>query len=141
MSFGFALGDFITAGQLAWTLYRDCYMIARGAPQEFQLLLKEIQAFSGSLKILQEEIEDPNSTLRQAGEDRVRTVNETVSRAIATLKELQKVAKKYKILETGSKRKQIWAKLSWSIECSSIDSLRSKVILPLILFKNFRVLL
>jgi hypothetical protein len=127
MSFGFAIGDFIAVGQLAWQLYRDCYMVARGAPQEFQLLLKEIQTLSGSLHILQEEIQDSSSTLVLAGEDRVRMVNEMVSRVEITLKELQKVAKKYKILETGSKGKKLWAKLSWSVELSSIDSLRSKV--------------
>jgi hypothetical protein len=135
MSFGFAIGDFIAVGQLAWTLYRDCYMVARGAPQEFQLLLKEIQTLSGSINILQEEIEDPNSTLVQAGEDRVRMVNEMISRVSITLKELQKVANKYKLLGSGSRRKQIWAKLSWSVESRSIDSLRSKVSLssPLLL--------
>ncbi|KAI9869368.1 MAG: hypothetical protein M1813_000157 [Trichoglossum hirsutum] len=128
MSFGFAIGDFIAAGQLAWTLYRDCYTIARGAPQEFQLLLGEISTLSNSLKILQEEVSHPGSTLVQAGEDRVRMVNEMVSRVNLTLKELQKVAKKYKILGTGSKGKQIWVKFKWSVEFTSIDSLRSKLI-------------
>jgi hypothetical protein len=129
MSFGFAAGDFLAAGQLAWTLYRDCYMVSRGAPQEFQLLLKEIQTLSGSLNILQDEVKDPDSILVQAGEDRVRTVNEMVSGVNTTLKELQKLANKYKLLESDSKRKRIWAKLSWSAEYSSIDSLRNKVIL------------
>jgi len=110
-------------------------MVARGAPQEFQLLLKEIHTLSGSINILQEEIEDPDSTLVQAGEDRVRMVNEMVSRISVTLKELQKVANKYKLLGSGLKRKQIWAKILWSVEFRSIDSLRSKVSLssPLLL--------
>jgi hypothetical protein len=126
MSFGFAIGDFVTVGQLAWTLYRDCYAIARGAPQEFQMLLSEISALSNSLKMLQEEVSDPGSTLRRAGEDRVTMVNEMVSRINITLKELQKVAKKYEILGTGSKGRQILAKFKWSVEFTSIDSLRSK---------------
>jgi hypothetical protein len=127
MSFGFAIGDFIAVGQLAWMLYRDCYTIARGAPQEFQLLLGEISTLSKSLKILQEEVSDPGSTLVWAGEDRVRMVNEMVSRVNLTLMELQKVAKKYEILGTGSKGKQIWVKLKWSAKFASIDSLRSRV--------------
>jgi len=127
MSFGFAVGDVIAVGQLAWTLYRDCYTIARGAPQEFQLLLGEISTLSNSIKILKEEVEEPSSTLRQAGEDRVRMVNEMLSRINVTLKELQKVARKYEILGTGSKRQQIWVKFKWSVEFTSIDSLRSKV--------------
>jgi hypothetical protein len=129
MSFGFAIGDFIAVGQLAWTLYRDCYTIARGAPQEFQLLRGEISTLANSLKMLQEEVSDPSSTLVQAGEDRVRMVNEVVSRLNVTLKELQNVARNYKILGTGSKGKQIWVKFKWSVEFSSIDSLRSKALL------------
>ncbi|KAI9866174.1 MAG: hypothetical protein M1813_001735 [Trichoglossum hirsutum] len=121
MSFGFAIGDFVTVGQLAWTLYRDCYAIARGAPQEFQMLLSEISALSNSLKMLQEEVSDPGSTLRRAGEDRVTMVNEMVSRINITLKELQKVAKKYEILGTGSKGRQILAKF----KCSSLKRIES----------------
>jgi len=104
-------------------------MVARGAPQEFQLLLKEIQTLSGSLNILQEEVKDPDSILVQAGEDRVRMVNEMLLRVNVTLKDLQKLANKYKLLESNSKRKRIWAKISWSAEYYSIDSLRSKVCL------------
>lgn len=127
MAFGFAVGDFIAVGNLVWTLYRDCYAVARGAPQEFQQLLGEISTLSNSLKMLQEEVTNPDSILVRAGEDRVRMVNEMVSRINITLKELQKVAKKYKVLRDGSKRKRIWEKFKWSVEFTSIDSLRNKV--------------
>ena len=70
MSFGFSATDFVQVGQLAWTLYRECYKVARGAPQEFQLLVGEISTLSNSLTILQEEVKDPESTIVQAGEDR-----------------------------------------------------------------------
>ena len=108
-------------------LYRDCYKIARGAPQEFQLLLGEISTLSNSLNILQEEVKDPTSTLVQAGEDRVRMVNEMVSRVGETLKLLEKVAKKYQILRSGSKTSQIWASFKWSVDFKSIDNVRNKV--------------
>ena len=108
-------------------LYRDCYEIARGAPQEFHLLVGEISTLSNSLKILQEEIKDPTSTLVQAGEDRVRMINEMVSRVGETLKLLEKVAKKYEILGSGSKRRQLWARFKWSVDFSKIDALRNKV--------------
>ena len=110
-------------------LYRDCYKIARRAPQEFQLLVGEISTLSNSLNILQEEVKDPTSTLVQAGEDRVRMVNEMVSRVGETLKLLEKVAKKYENLGSGSGsiRRQIWAKFKWSVDFSNIDALRNKV--------------
>ena len=108
-------------------LYRDCYEIARGAPQEFRLLHGEISTLSHSLNILREEVKDPNSTLVRAGEDRVRMVNEMVSHIGETLNLLEKVAKKYGILGSGSKRRQIWVKFKWSVEFSKIDALRNKV--------------
>lgn len=96
-------------------------------PKEFQLLVGEISGLSNSLKVLQEEISDPKSVLIRAGEDRVRMVNEMMSRVRTTLKELEKVAKKYEALGTGSKSKHMWMRLKWSVDFSSIDSLRNKV--------------
>ena len=55
-------------------------------------------------------------------------VNEMVSRVGETLKLLEKVAKKYEILGSGSKRHQIWAKFKWSVEFSKTDALRNKVV-------------
>jgi len=139
MSFGFSVGDFLAAGELAWKLYQKCYKVARGAPKEFQLLVGEISTLSNSLKMLQEDILDPDSVLVQAGEDRVRMVKEMVSRIEITLKQLEKVATKYDILRPGSKGKQIWTKVKWSFEFTSLDSLRNKV--PIILPRNLRVLM
>ena len=109
-------------------LYRDCYKVARGAPQEFQLLVGEVSTLSNSLNILQEEVKDPDSALIRAGEDRVRMVNEMVKNIAVTLKSLEKVAKKYEILGSSSKRKLIWAKFKWSVEFTSIDGLRNKLV-------------
>lgn len=82
---------------------------------------------SNSLTILQEEAKDPESTLSSAGDDRVRMVNEMIAGIEDTLIRLRRVASKYDILGSGSKRKQIWAKFKWSAEYSSIDRLRNKV--------------
>ena len=54
-------------------------------------------------------------------------MNEIVSGVGETLKRLEKVAKKYDILGSSSRRRQIWAKIKWSVEFSKIDSLRNKV--------------
>lgn len=82
---------------------------------------------SNAFKILQEEAKDPDSALVQAGENRVQMVNEMVKGIGDTLKKLEKVAKKYQILGSSSKRQQLWTKFKWSVEFSDIDSLRSKV--------------
>jgi hypothetical protein len=139
MSFGFAIGDFIAAGQLAWTLYQNCYKVARGAPKEFQLLIGEISSLSNSLKILHQEAIDPESLLVRAGADRVRMVNDMVLRISITLEKLQEVATKYELLGTDSKGKQIWRKLKWSVEFASVDSLRNKVSNLFVCFaRNFK---
>lgn len=129
MSFGFGVGDFLAVTELAWNLYRYCYVVSRGAPQEFQLLLQEITNLSQSIQLLQDEAKDPNSTLVRAGEDRIRMVQEMMSRVEDTLRELQKHAKKYEKLGDNSraKRKQLWDKFRWSVDASNLDSLRNKV--------------
>jgi hypothetical protein len=135
MSFGFAVGDFVAVGQLAFTLYRDCFMVAKGAPQEFQALKGELSNLRHALEILEEQARDPKSVLNAAGDDRVRMVKEMVSGIHVTLKELEKVAAKYRILGDASKGKKIWVKFKWSVDFASVDSLRNKVSsLSLIIF-------
>src|SRR5947207_1680498 len=137
MSFGFAVGDFIAVGQLAFTLYRDCFMVAKGAPQEFQALKGELSNLRHALEILEEQARDPKSILNKAGDDRVRIVKEMVSGIHVTLKELEKVATKYRILGDGSKGKKIWVRFKWSVDFASVDSLRNKVSLSHLLpFQN-----
>jgi len=129
MSFGFAIGDFISVGELTWTLYRKCYLVARGAPQEFQDLLREIAMLSSAVMLLQKEVQNPQSILVRSGGDRVRMVYETMGRLEGTLKELEKFADRYgKLVDVAvSKRKQWWYKFKWSIEVPDLDSLRNKV--------------
>lgn len=129
MSFGFGVGDFLAVTELAWNLYRYCYVVSRGAPQEFQLLLQEITTLSQSIQLLQEEAKDPNSTLVRSGEGRILMVQEMISRVVVTLEELQKHAKKYEKLGDNSraKRKQLWDKFKWSVDATNLDSLRNKV--------------
>jgi len=63
MSFGFSVGDILAVSQLAFTLYRQCYLVARGAPQEFQLLVAELTNLSTSLRLLQYEVTDEEPLL------------------------------------------------------------------------------
>jgi hypothetical protein len=130
MSFGFALSDFIAVGQLAQSLYKDVYLVARGAPEEVRLLMSEIAILSQSIDLLIEEVKSPTSTLIRAGESRVNMVNEVMKQANATLKDLEKFAKKYDFgdKEGGrAKLKRTWDKLKFAREKSTIDELRTKV--------------
>lgn len=124
-----ALGDFIALGNLAFTLYRQCYLVAKGAPQEFQLLLSELTTLSTAIRLLQEEYQDPNSVLVRSGEDRILMVKEVLKRVENTLLDLQAFEKKYaKLIDPSRARaKQIWDKFKWSYDAADIESLRNKV--------------
>ena len=129
MSFGFGVGDFLAVSQLAFTLYRQCYLVARGAPQEFQSLVAELTTLSTSLQILQSEVADENSVLVRSGEDRLRMMKEMIDRVEGTLKQLEKFTGKYaKLLDPGrSKTKKVWDRVKWSAEVGDIDAYRNKV--------------
>ena len=128
MSFGISVGDFLAASHLALTLYRQCYLVARDAPQEFQLLVAELATLSTTLRLLQDEVVDENSVLVKSGEDRLR-MKEMINRVDGTLKQLEKFSEKYaKLLDPGrSKVRKVWDKVKWSAEMADIDGLRNKV--------------
>jgi hypothetical protein len=77
MSFGFGVGDIISVTELAIPIYRECYVVARGAPQEFQLFLSEVSNLSNALKILQDDLTNQSSIFVRAGEVRVKMAPRT----------------------------------------------------------------
>lgn len=129
MSFGFAIGDVIAVAELAWKLYHFCFVVARGAPHEFQLLLQEITSLSQSVQLLQLEAKNPKSTLMSSGPDRIQMVGEIMCRVKETLTTLETFATKYQKLgdTKRAKRKHIWDKLKWSSEAETLKSRRNKV--------------
>jgi len=124
-----ALGDIIAVGQLAFALYRQCYLVARGAPQDFQSLLADLTTLSSSIQLLQDEVKNESSVLVRSGEDRLRMMQVMIKRVEATLLELDKFATKYaKLLDTSrSKTRKVWDRIKWSSELADIDDLRNKV--------------
>lgn len=132
MSFGFGVGDILGAGQLAYTLWKYCYKVARDAPDEFKRLIAEIGTLSHSISFLGEEAKDPNSTLMRGGSDRIRMMGEMIARVEVTSKELQKIAEKCgRLGELSSGRMhQVWTKFKWSVDASDLDALRNKVCSP-----------
>jgi len=124
-----AVGDIIAVGQLAFALYRQCYLVARGAPQDFQSLLADLTTLSSSIQLLQDEVKNENSVLVRSGEDRLRMMQVMIKRVEATLLELDKFATKYaKLLDASrSKTRKVWDRIKWSSELADIDDLRNKV--------------
>ena len=94
MSFGFAIGDFIATAQLAHRLYNKFYLVARGAPEELQLLNTEIGNLALSVDLLIEELKNDDSTLMQAGDSRRKMVVEVLKESNSTLKDLELFSQK-----------------------------------------------
>lgn len=129
MSFGFGVGDFLAAANLAWTLYHDCILVARGAPQEFRMLVEELKTLHMMMKSLDIEFKDPDSVLVRAGEDRHRMIGEMLRRIIEILHTLTDAFNKHRNLGSTarSKFKRGWDKFKWALDAKDIDGLRSKV--------------
>jgi hypothetical protein len=83
-----------------------------------------------AINLLQEEVDDEESVLRRSGEDRVRMVNEMMGRIADTLKELERVSKKYDRLlgdRSRSKWKRMRDRFRFAVDAPDLDALRNKV--------------
>jgi hypothetical protein len=130
MSFGFAIGDFIAVAELAHKLWHDVYMVARTAPEEVRSLSSELSVLSQSIRLLVDHASNPESILVQAGQDRVQLVNTMIAGAKETLLRLEAFAKKHQLVssEAPSKFRRGFNKLRYVSDASTINSLRSKVL-------------
>ena len=130
MSLGFGVGDFLTVGSLAWTLYRDCILLARGAPQEFKMLVEELKTLHMMMKSFHDEFLDPDSVLVKAGEDRHRMIKSILDRINGILTALNDAFRKHCNLGSTARvgrLKRGWDKFKWALDAKDVDGLRSKV--------------
>jgi len=133
MSLGFAIGDFIAAGELAHRLWTEIYLVARAAPEEVKSLLVELSGFRQAIDLLVEQAGNPESILVQAGENRVQLVNTMIEVAYGTLLKLEVLSKKHQPVgdKSLSKFRRGLKKLLYTSDASTINSLRSKVLLQI----------
>lgn len=124
-----AVGDFLAIGQVAWILYRDCIAIARGAPQEFKLLVEELKTLHMVMKSFDEEFKNPDSVLVRSGEDRHKMIGEILTRLNETLDTLTDIFRKHRNLGSTVRSgvKRTWDKFKWTLDAKEVDGLRSKV--------------
>jgi hypothetical protein len=133
MSFGFSVGDFITAGELAFRVYQNVYLVAKNAPDAITKLRDELASLVGAINILQAEVETPNSIINNAGDTRKAMVKDIIHKILNTLQELEQLSGRYAVMnnEEGSKPRQIWARLKWAKEVPSVTTLLAKVSMSL----------
>lgn len=130
MSFGFGVGDFLAVGELAWTLYKDVYLVAQAAPQEVHQLEIQLSTLKNSLDILKEDFADEDSIVQRAGPERLKAAEDILKGVYETLQDLQIITTKYKKKFDSSrgKLKRGWDKIGFAItDAKEIDGIRSKV--------------
>ncbi|KAF8459290.1 hypothetical protein BDZ91DRAFT_700866 [Kalaharituber pfeilii] len=129
MSFGFGVGDFLAVGKLAWTLYREGFLVARGAPREFRLLVDELKTLHTMMLAFAEEVENADSILIRAGEDRQKMVKNILNGIEETLSGLNDAFRKHRNLGSTSRSgfKRQWDKFKWAVDASDVDELRNKL--------------
>ncbi|KAI4094198.1 MAG: hypothetical protein LQ339_007541 [Xanthoria mediterranea] len=104
MSFGFAVGDFIAGGTLAWKVYKDVYKAAKDAPESFQKVHHDVLSLHAVLKEAGEVVFDPPlSTQRQQN---LQTIAEGCT---SVLDDLQALVIKYE--DMGTQGKLTWKRL------------------------------
>ncbi|KAI9894571.1 MAG: hypothetical protein M1814_001925 [Vezdaea aestivalis] len=94
MSFGFAVGDFIAVGTLAWNVYKAY----RGAPDSFKNISVEVLSLHGLLKEVEENFLTPNQSPAQ----RLRLEN-IYQGCMGVLSDLDALMKKYESLSVKNK--------------------------------------
>jgi hypothetical protein len=123
------VGDFTTVGQLAWRLYEDCYRIARGAPHKFRLLVDELKTLYMSMKMFEKELNDPNSVLVKAGDERLQMVKDLLEKVKQVLKGLDDCFNKHCKLGDVTRKglKAMWDQFQWARYSKDVEGLRNKV--------------
>ena len=124
MSFGYGIGDLITVGTLAWTVYKSC----KDAPESFRNIAQEVSTLHLVIKEFGETLSD--QTLSTTQQTHLKVAGDGCH---STLKDLQKLIEKYERL--GTKSKRTWDRIGWGAQ--PIADLRSRLVSNTVLLTAF----
>ncbi|MCJ1354949.1 MAG: hypothetical protein MMC33_004939 [Icmadophila ericetorum] len=124
MSFGYGVGDFITTGQFAWSLYKTC----SGAPESFSNISNEVLSLHAVLKQIEEAIPSQSLSLSE-----LHRLNAVTRGCNGVLGDLQKLVAKYDRL--GSKSRRTWDRFKFGQE--DTQELRSRLTSNILLLNTF----
>ncbi|KAI9839251.1 MAG: hypothetical protein M1819_003245 [Sarea resinae] len=121
MSFGYSIGDIITAAQLARKIRKEFV----DAPDEYKAIRDDVN----SLRIVLESIDDTQSE-QEITDEQERELATISTGCFNVLSELDQVLDRYRALDTdpsslGAKSRKVWKKLRW--EPNDIRDLRSRI--------------
>ncbi|KAL0634198.1 hypothetical protein Q9L58_006874 [Maublancomyces gigas] len=110
MTSSFSPTEFLHTSDRAWNLYRHCYTVAQTATRKLDILLPGLTTLSQSIQHLQEECDDPTSTLATSGQAWIYAVKGIVRHAETTLVNIERYANRCERLGDPSRamRSQKW---------------------------------
>jgi hypothetical protein len=121
MSFGFAIGDFVALGTLAWGLYKQC----KGASADFAEICNEVLSIHTALRELEDEAQNEDSILNRAGKGRQKELNNIVQNCTQILRQLESLVTRYRSL--GTSQKKVWDRVKFGDE--GIQVIRNQLVL------------
>ncbi|ERF69902.1 hypothetical protein EPUS_05446 [Endocarpon pusillum Z07020] len=121
MSFGFAIGDFVALGRLAWGLYKQC----KGASAEFAEVCHEVLSIHTALRELEDEAQNEDSILNRAGKGRQKELNNILQNCTEVLGQLEMLVTRYRSL--GTSQRKVWDRIKFGDE--GIQVIRNKLVL------------
>ncbi|KAL9122372.1 MAG: hypothetical protein Q9187_001072 [Circinaria calcarea] len=119
MSFGFAIGDFVALGNLAWNVYKEC----KSASAEFQEARNEVLSLHTAIRELQDEVDNKDSILNRAGVGRKQELDGLMRNCSDVLGQLEQLLTRYRSL--GTKQKRTWDRVKFGSE--GLQEIRSKL--------------
>ncbi|KAG8531404.1 uncharacterized protein KY384_003033 [Bacidia gigantensis] len=126
MSINWGVTDILAIAKLSWDLYHGCYLVARGAPDEFRMLVNELCSLQGVLRSLRDDISSDKSYLDRLDENRKETLEKCLQSCVMTLQKLEKLTNKYRKLGIGD-GPQFWTKFKWTTKQKEIAQIRNNI--------------
>ncbi|TVY78484.1 hypothetical protein LSUE1_G005133 [Lachnellula suecica] len=129
MSFGYSLGDFVTVGQLAWTVYKSC----KEAPESFANISTEVLSLHLVLKEVEELLSEELDLDPHLPASKLASLTTITGGCQDVLRDLEAVTKKYESL--SSKSKWTWDRMKWG--SNNISELRQRLTSNIVILNAF----
>ncbi|KXG48423.1 uncharacterized protein PGRI_022930 [Penicillium griseofulvum] len=128
MSSNLGVFDIPALAKVAWDVYKQCNLLAKGAPEGFQKLMTELGSLQGTLRTFGDKVSSNASFFEEMDEDRKQTLERSLGTCLATLQRLKELLAPFKGFE-NSDGKGLWKKIKWVAQRTQIEDLRSKIMI------------
>ena len=119
------VGDILALTKLAFELYENYIVVAKGAPETFRQLASELASLKGVLRTIQDDASCDATFLERLGDSKKQMLEQCLTDSCLTLRKLDDMVRKYKGIGNGEA--SFWKKIKWASEQSMIEDLKAKV--------------